>query len=105
MPTPVIIDCDPGHDDVFALWLAAGNPAIDLLGVTTVGGNGRLEHTTHNARVALTVAGVEGVPIAAGGGQALAARTHPGDLDPRGQRARRSGAARTHGAAGRAKRA
>ncbi|ANZ41560.1 hypothetical protein BBK82_42030 [Lentzea guizhouensis] len=66
MAIPVIIDCDPGHDDVFALWLAAGNPAISLLGVTTVGGNGRLEHTTHNARVALTVAGVEGVPVAAG---------------------------------------
>ncbi|UOZ05603.1 nucleoside hydrolase [Amycolatopsis sp. WQ 127309] len=71
MLTPVIIDCDPGHDDVFALWLAAGNPAIDLLGVTTVGGNGRLEHTTTNARVALTVAGVEGVPVAAGADKPL----------------------------------
>ncbi|WP_409180834.1 nucleoside hydrolase [Amycolatopsis sp. VS8301801F10] len=71
MPVPVIIDCDPGHDDVFALWLAAGNPAIDLLGVTTVGGNGRLEHTTHNARVALTVAGVGGVPVAAGADRPL----------------------------------
>lgn len=71
MTTPVIIDCDPGHDDVFALWLAAGNPEIDLLGVTTVGGNGRLEHTTHNARVALTVAGVEGIPIAAGADKPL----------------------------------
>lgn len=71
MPTPVIIDCDPGHDDVFALWLAAGNPAIDLLGVTTVGGNGLLENTTNNARVALTVAGVNGVPIAAGADKPL----------------------------------
>ncbi|MFD2467808.1 nucleoside hydrolase [Amycolatopsis silviterrae] len=71
MPVPVIIDCDPGHDDVFALWLAAGNPAIDLLGVTTVGGNGRLEHTTNNARVALTVAGVDGVPVAAGADKPL----------------------------------
>ncbi|SDG61351.1 purine nucleosidase/pyrimidine-specific ribonucleoside hydrolase [Lentzea fradiae] len=66
MPTPVIIDCDPGHDDVFALWLAAGNPEVSLLGVTTVAGNGELEHTTTNARIALTVAGVEGVPVAAG---------------------------------------
>ena len=71
MPVPVIIDCDPGHDDVFALWLAAGNPAIELLGVTTVGGNGQLEHTTNNARVALTVAGVDGVPIAAGADKPL----------------------------------
>ncbi|GAA4697366.1 pyrimidine-specific ribonucleoside hydrolase [Promicromonospora umidemergens] len=66
MPTPIILDCDPGHDDVFALWLAAGNPSIDLRGVTTVSGNGHLEHTTRNARVALTVAGVDGVPVAAG---------------------------------------
>ena len=71
MPIPVIIDCDPGHDDVFALWLAAGNPAIDLLGVTTVGGNGLLDNTTNNARVALTVAGVDGVPIAAGADKPL----------------------------------
>ncbi|RSD14780.1 nucleoside hydrolase [Amycolatopsis eburnea] len=71
MPIPVIIDCDPGHDDVFALWLAAGNPEIDLRGVTTVGGNGRLEHTTHNARVALTVAGVDGVPVASGADKPL----------------------------------
>ncbi|MFD9700398.1 nucleoside hydrolase [Lentzea sp. NPDC059081] len=71
MPVPVIIDCDPGHDDVFALWLAAGNPAVTLLGVTTVGGNGRLDHTTTNARIALTVAGVEGVPVAAGADEPL----------------------------------
>lgn len=66
MTLPVIIDCDPGHDDVFALWLAAGHPALDLRAVTTVGGNVALEHTSRNARVALTVAGVTGVPVAAG---------------------------------------
>ncbi|MEU1971320.1 nucleoside hydrolase [Microbacterium sp. NPDC019599] len=63
---PVIVDCDPGHDDVFALWLAAGHPAIDLRAVTTVGGNAPLEFTSLNARVALTVAGVTDVPVAAG---------------------------------------
>ena len=30
MSIPVIVDCDPGHDDVFALWLAAGHPSLDL---------------------------------------------------------------------------
>lgn len=63
---PVIIDCDPGHDDVVALWLALGNPALDVRAVTTVGGNVPLPLTTMNARVALTVAGVNDVPIAAG---------------------------------------
>lgn len=66
MPTPVILDCDPGHDDAFAIWLAAGLPGIDLRAITTVGGNGRLEDTTHNARVVCTVAGITDVPIAAG---------------------------------------
>ncbi|MFC9916958.1 nucleoside hydrolase [Agromyces binzhouensis] len=66
MTVPVIVDCDPGHDDVMALWLAAGHPALDLLAVTTVGGNVPLEHTSRNARIALSVAGVTDVPVAAG---------------------------------------
>lgn len=66
MSIPVIVDCDPGHDDVFALWLAAGHPSLDLVAVTTVGGNVPLEHTSRNARIALHVAGVADVPVAAG---------------------------------------
>ncbi|GAA1060532.1 nucleoside hydrolase [Agromyces bracchium] len=66
MTVPVIVDCDPGHDDVFALWFAAGHPSLELLAVTTVGGNVPLEHTSRNARVALSVAGVVDVPVAAG---------------------------------------
>lgn len=66
MTIPVIVDCDPGHDDVFALWLAAGHPSLELLAVTTVGGNVPIEHTSRNARIALTVAGVANVPVAAG---------------------------------------
>ncbi len=71
MAVPVIIDCDPGHDDVVAIWLAAGHPDIDLRAITTVGGNGVLEHTTLNARIATTVAGISGVPIAAGAAEPL----------------------------------
>lgn len=66
MTVPVIVDCDPGHDDAVALWFAAGHPALELLAVTTVGGNVPLEHTSRNARIALSVAGVAGVPVAAG---------------------------------------
>jgi purine nucleosidase/pyrimidine-specific ribonucleoside hydrolase len=76
---PVIIDCDPGHDDVFAIWLAAAHPGIDLRGVTSVAGNGRLEHTTLNARIALHVAGVAGVPVAAGADRPLAQDLTPAD--------------------------
>ncbi|TXT12791.1 hypothetical protein VHUM_01192 [Vanrija humicola] len=75
-PTPVILDCDPGHDDVFAIWLAVGNPALDVRAVTTVAGNGSLEHTTLNARIALSVAGVHGIPVAAGAAQPLSRKAH-----------------------------
>ncbi|NRQ37256.1 nucleoside hydrolase [Nonomuraea sp. NN258] len=79
MPTPVILDCDPGHDDVFAIWLAAGHPALDLRAITTVGGNGRLEHTTYNARVVTELAGIAGVPISAGAGAPLVRTLAPAD--------------------------
>jgi inosine-uridine nucleoside N-ribohydrolase len=63
---PVILDCDPGHDDMVAIILAAANPEIDLLGITTVAGNGTLGRTTRNARATCAMAGIHGVPIAAG---------------------------------------
>ncbi|GAA4933234.1 nucleoside hydrolase [Streptomyces coeruleoprunus] len=66
MPIPVILDCDPGHDDAFNILLAAAHPAVQLLGITTVAGNQTVEKTTLNARRVCTVAGIEGVPIAAG---------------------------------------
>ena len=34
MAVPVLLDCDPGHDDAIAIMLAAGDPAIDLHQVT-----------------------------------------------------------------------
>jgi len=64
--TPVILDCDPGHDDMLAIVLAAAHPAIELLAITTVAGNGTLERTTANARATCELAGIRGVPIAAG---------------------------------------
>jgi purine nucleosidase len=63
---PVIIDCDPGHDDALALLLAAGDARLRLLGVTTVAGNQTLDKTTTNALKMLALAGVDGVPVAAG---------------------------------------
>jgi inosine-uridine nucleoside N-ribohydrolase len=43
----IVLDCDPGHDDVIAIIVAARH--TDLLGITTVAGNAPLDRTTHNA--------------------------------------------------------
>lgn len=43
----ILLDCDPGHDDVIAIVVAAHT--TDLLGITTVAGNAPLDRTTHNA--------------------------------------------------------
>ena len=72
MSTRVILDCDPGHDDAVAMLLALGNPAIDLVAITTVGGNQTLERTTENARRVLALAGRTDVPVAAGADRPLA---------------------------------
>lgn len=66
MPTKIILDCDPGHDDAIAMLLAHGDPSIELLAVTTVVGNQTLEKVTRNALSVATVAGITGVPFAAG---------------------------------------
>jgi inosine-uridine nucleoside N-ribohydrolase len=63
---PIILDCDPGLDDAFAILLAAASPAIDLRAITTVAGNHTVERMTLNARRICTVAGITGVPIAQG---------------------------------------
>jgi len=64
--TPIVLDCDPGVDDAFAILLAAGSPAIDLLGITTVAGNHTIERMTLNARRICSLAGIRDVPIAQG---------------------------------------
>lgn len=66
MAERIILDCDPGHDDAVAILLAVGNPDIDLIGVTTVGGNQSLDKVTYNARSVLHKAGEDNVPVYAG---------------------------------------
>lgn len=77
MPRPLVIDCDPGHDDAFALLVAVARPELDLRAVTTVGGNGDLAKVTENARRVLTMAGASRIPVGAGADRPLA-----GELEP-----------------------
>ncbi len=57
----VILDCDPGHDDAFAIMLAASH--LDVLGITTIGGNCTLEKVTDNALKVLEVLGRTDIPV------------------------------------------
>jgi inosine-uridine nucleoside N-ribohydrolase len=71
MATPVLIDCDPGHDDAMALLLALASPELELLGVSTVHGNQTLAKTTANALRVLEFAGRGDMPVAAGADRPL----------------------------------
>ena len=65
-PVPVLLDCDPGHDDAVAILLALGSPGVRLLGITTCFGNCAVEDATRNAQRVLALAGREDVPVARG---------------------------------------
>src|ERR1700742_2034917 len=71
MTFKLILDCDPGLDDALALLLAHGDPNIDLLAVTTVGGNVGVDKTTKNALELRDYLGFPEVPIAEGAGEPL----------------------------------
>lgn len=60
----VILDCDPGHDDAFGILLALQH--LDVLGITTIGGNCTLENVTRNALKVLEVLERPDVPVYAG---------------------------------------
>jgi inosine-uridine nucleoside N-ribohydrolase len=74
--TPVIIDCDPGHDDAIALLLALASPEIDLVGLTTVHGNQTVDKTTDNALRVLALVGRGDVPVAMGADRPLVRELH-----------------------------
>jgi inosine-uridine nucleoside N-ribohydrolase len=73
---PILLDCDPGHDDAIALLLALASPEVELRGVTTVAGNQTLEKTTANALRVLEHVGREEVPVAAGADRPLVREPH-----------------------------
>lgn len=71
MPKKILIDCDPGIDDAFAIALAHGSPELEVVGITTVGGNVDLDQTTKNALCLVDYYGMAGVPVARGSGAPL----------------------------------
>src|ERR671923_2815568 len=76
MAIPILLDCDPGHDDAIALLLALGSPELELRGVTTVAGNQTLEKCTANAIRVLEYVGRDEIPVAAGADRPLVREPH-----------------------------
>jgi pyrimidine-specific ribonucleoside hydrolase len=66
MTTPIVIDCDPGHDDAIAILLALASPEVELRGISVVAGNQTLEKTTKNALKTLELAGRTDIPVVVG---------------------------------------
>jgi inosine-uridine nucleoside N-ribohydrolase len=81
VPTPIIIDCDPGHDDAIAILLALASPEVELRAVTAVSGNAPLHHTVANAIRVLDHVGRTDIPVAAGADRPLVQDPFtPGDV-------------------------
>jgi inosine-uridine nucleoside N-ribohydrolase len=81
MPTPIILDCDPGHDDAIAILLALASPEVELRAVTAVSGNAPLHHTVANAIRVLDHVGRADIPVAAGADRPLVQDPFtPGDV-------------------------
>lgn len=70
----LIIDTDPGVDDAVAILMASAVPEIEILGLTTVGGNVPLARTTRNALALLQAAGRSDIPVAKGASRPLRGR-------------------------------
>jgi len=72
MKRPVILDCDPGHDDAISLILALSSSELDVLAVTTSAGNQTPDKTLNNALKVLTLLNRYDIPVAGGALKPLA---------------------------------
>lgn len=63
---PILMDCDPGHDDAIAIITALASDKLDVRGITTACGNQTIEKTTGNARGICEFLGRRDIPIAQG---------------------------------------
>jgi pyrimidine-specific ribonucleoside hydrolase len=68
---PIVIDCDPGHDDAIAILLALASPEVELRGIVTVAGNQTVDKTTRNALKVLELVGRADIPVVRGAGAPL----------------------------------
>jgi len=62
---PLIIDCDPGVDDAFAIFTANYLEEIDIKAITSVNGNVNIDYTTRNALLLADLLDID-CPVARG---------------------------------------
>ena len=62
----IIMDCDPGHDDMVAMVIAFASRQLQVMAVTTCAGNQTQEKVNYNARKILSFLGIQDVPVARG---------------------------------------
>ena len=66
MPQKIIIDTDPGIDDVIAISIALRSPELEVLGLTSVFGNTYGEVTAQNALRLVELEGHDSIPVSRG---------------------------------------
>ncbi len=66
MALPIILDCDPGHDDAIALVLALASPELEVKAVTSSAGNQTPDKTLRNVLRMLTLLKRSDIPVAGG---------------------------------------
>lgn len=67
---PLIIDCDPGIDDAYAIIYAALNSSFDLKAIVSVAGNVPIENTTENADFLMSQCNLD-IPLIKGANKPL----------------------------------
>ena len=68
---PVIIDTDPGIDDVAAILLALASPELEVMALTTIYGNSSVDACTFNALHLLKTLGRLDIPVYRGASKPL----------------------------------
>lgn len=66
MALPIILDCDPGHDDAIAIVLGLASPELDVKAITSSAGNQTPEKTLRNVLRMLTLLQRQDIPVAGG---------------------------------------
>jgi len=76
MAEKIIIDCDPGVDDMLAIFYALASDTLDVVGITTVYGNVPADIGTQNALRLLEMAERPDIPVAMGAFSPLCGTYH-----------------------------